>query len=117
MKSRDNFKKGSVEMLILQLLLEKDSYGYEISQSIKERSNQIIIIPEGSLYPTLYKMTEKGLISDYKKQIGKRLTRIYYHIESNGKAYLEQLIKDYYEVNSGIQAVLKFGKGDCHEKC
>lgn len=114
MGPRDNFKKGSVEMLILYLLKEQDYYGYELSQIIKERSNNILVIPEGSLYPTLYKLVDKGFLSDYKKKVGKRLMRVYYHLESAGNDYLQQLMNDYYEINSGIQSVLNFGKEE-HE--
>ena len=49
---RDSFKKGSLEMLILALLKSGDKYGYEISQTIGDRSSSVITIPEGSLYPT-----------------------------------------------------------------
>ena len=53
MNIRDNFKKGYVEMLILNFLSEKDLYGYEMTQLVIERGGGYIKIPEGSLYPTL----------------------------------------------------------------
>lgn len=108
MSNRDNFKKGSVEMLLLYLLKEDDLYGYQLSQLIRQRSDEILIIPEGSMYPTLYRLTEKGCISDYKKQVGKRLTRVYYHIEPTGIEYLQQLLDDYYKINEGIRLLLSF---------
>jgi len=88
MANRDNFKKGSFEMLLLFLLQEGDLYGYQLSQLIKQRSENIIIVPEGSMYPTLYRLLEKGCITDYKKLVGKRLTRVYYHLEPEGIKYL-----------------------------
>ena len=108
MTSRDNFKKGSVEMLLLHLLQEDDLYGYQLSQLVKQRSNGILTIPEGSMYPTLYRLLEKGYISDCKKQVGKRLTRVYYHLEPEGKTYYSKLLNDYYTVNEGIQLLLNF---------
>ena len=108
MAGRDNFKKGYMELLILHLLLENDFYGYQLSQLVKERSNGILIVPEGTMYPTLYRLTEKGYISDYKKQVGKRLIRVYYHLEPEGKAYLADLLDDYYRVNEAIQLLLNF---------
>ncbi|MFP3155225.1 PadR family transcriptional regulator [Lachnospiraceae bacterium ZAX-1] len=108
MANRDNFKKGSVEMLILHLLKEGDFYGYQLSQLIKQRSNEILVVPEGSMYPTLYRLIDKGCITDYKKQVGKRLTRVYYHLEPLGLDYLQELLGDYYRVNKGIQLLLNF---------
>lgn len=103
MPRRDHFKKGSVEMILLYLLQEKDLYGYQLSQMVKQRSNGILSIPEGSMYPTLYRLCDKEYISDYKKKAGQRLTRVYYHLEPAGRAYLTQLLNDYYITNKGIQ--------------
>lgn len=108
MANRDNFKKGSVEMLLLFLLQEGDLYGYQLSQLIKQRSEGIIIVPEGSMYPTLYRLLEKGCITDYKKQVGKRLIRVYYHLEQEGIKYLQGLLDDYFKINKGIQLLLDF---------
>ena len=111
MNIRDNFKKGYVEMLILNFLSEKDLYGYEMTQLVIERGGGYIKIPEGSLYPTLSKLEDKHMISSYQKQVGKRLKRIYYHLEDQGLEYLNELIKEYYAVNECITKILEFSKG------
>ncbi|WP_461811801.1 PadR family transcriptional regulator [Faecalimonas sp.] len=108
MDTKSNFRRGSVELLILHLLQEKDYYGYELSQNIKSRSNGIIDIPVGSLYPALYKLIDNGYITDYKQQAGKRLIRVYYHLESEGKKRLNLLLEDYYATNTGIQSILTY---------
>lgn len=108
MANRDNFKKGSVEMLLLHLLLEGDLYGYQLSQMVTQRSDGLLVIPEGSMYPTLYRLLENGYVTDYKKQVGKRLTRVYYHLEPKGKEYLSNLLNDYFTVNKGIQLLLNY---------
>ena len=51
MDRRDNFKKGSIEMLALKLLSEKDCYGYELGQIIRDITNEYLSFPEGSMYP------------------------------------------------------------------
>lgn len=111
MQIKDNFKKGSVEMLILSLLKDNDLYGYEMAQLIVERGGGYITIPEGSLYPTLYKLDDKKLISSYKKQVGKRQTRVYYHIEPEGLKYLEEVTKEFYAVYETICRIIEYNKG------
>ncbi len=107
MRAQNNFKKGAVEMLLLHILNSKgDCYGYQLSQLIKETSDNYLIIPEGSLYPALYKLMEKGYISDYKMQIGKRLVRVYYHLESAGKDRLVELVEDYLATTDSIKKIL-----------
>lgn len=107
MRAHNNFKKGAVEMLLLHILSSKgDCYGYQLSQLIRQTSDDYLIIPEGSLYPALYKLIEKGYISDYKKQIGKRLTRVYYHIDTAGKNRLTELVEDYLATTESIKKIL-----------
>jgi len=67
MDNKSNFRRGSVELLVLHLLNQKDYYGYELSQTIKEQSDSVLNIPVGSLYPALYKLIDSGYIYDYKK--------------------------------------------------
>ena len=106
MNSKSNFRRGSVELLILHLLKEKDCYGYELSLTIKKLSDGILDIPVGSLYPALYKLIDNSYITDYKKQSGKRLTHVYYHIEDTGIKRLNLLLEDYLATNKAIQSIL-----------
>lgn len=107
MSAQNNFKKGAVEMLLLHILKEKgDCYGYQLSQLIKTTSDGYLTVPEGSMYPALYKLIDKGFISDYKKQVGKRLIRVYYHIENPGEERLAELILEYHRTNESIEKVL-----------
>lgn len=109
MRAQNNFKKGAVEMLLLHILKEKgDCYGYQLSQLIKTISDDYLIIPEGSMYPALYKLIEKQYITDYKKQVGKRLVRVYYHIEPSGAQRLSELVQEFYETNRSIEKILNY---------
>ena len=106
MVKKSNFKKGSVEMLILTLLNDQTMYGYQISQEISVRSGNIINIPEGSLYPTLYKLLEENYVADERRLVGKRMSRIYYSITDMGKKRLQDLYRDYTQVHKGIKGIL-----------
>ena len=101
----ENLKKGTSEMLILFLLEREDMYGYQLAQELKEQSEGYFIMPEGSLYPTLYRLIEKGVITDRQEIVGKRL-RKYYHLEESGKEYLQKIVSEYRSINLGIQKVL-----------
>jgi PadR family transcriptional regulator PadR len=103
---RDNFKKGTVEMMLLQLLSESDMYGYQLSQTISARSGGAIEVPEGSMYPTLYRLMDSGYISDRREQVGRRQTRVYYHIEPPGRARLAEMRAEYRAFYEGLMGVL-----------
>lgn len=74
---------------------------------MKERSDGAFSIPEGSLYPALYRLIEQGYISDEKRQVGKRLTRVYYHLEEAGRIHLQKLTEDYLAVKVSIEKILE----------
>ena len=107
MVKKSNFKKGSVEMLILTLLNDQSMYGYQISQEISGRSGNIINIPEGSLYPTLYKLLDEDFVADERRLVGKRMSRIYYSITDKGRERLQDLYRDYTLVHKGIKGIME----------
>lgn len=105
-KARDNFMKALAECLILARLSKGDSYGYEISQSIQAYSGGCFRIPEGSMYPTLYRMLGRGYITSYNSDGEKRQLRVYYQITPAGRAHLKALMDAYHEAHAGYQSVL-----------
>ena len=109
-----NFKRGFLQLIILSLLSQQDMYGYQLVQEIARQSEGKFITKEGSLYPVLYKLLEGDFISSYEVKAGIRMRHIFYHIEENGKEYLEILKKQYIEVTTGIQSIL-YQEGKEHE--
>jgi len=102
----DNLKRGTIELSILTLLQKSDMYGYEISQQLFIQSGELYQIQESSLYPSLYRLVEKGLISDRTEKVGKRRVRVYYHLEPSGGEYLKELRREYLLHTSGVLKIL-----------
>ena len=92
---RDSFNRGAIDLMVLSLLTESDQYGYQLSQAITEKSGGIIDLAEGTLYPVLYRLLDNGYITDKQIQVGKRLKRIYYLLESEGLKYLQEMLPAY----------------------
>ena len=82
---QNSFRRGVMSLVILSLLKKEDMYGYQLVQQTEQLSGGRIVTQEGSLYPVLYKLLDQGLISDRKEQVGKRMMRIYYHLEPAGQ--------------------------------
>jgi PadR family transcriptional regulator len=81
-------KRGSTELLILALLEERPRHGYEIGRLIEERSDGTINFHIASLYPTLYRLEDKGFIEGkWVEQAGQRRKR-YYRLTSAGRKAL-----------------------------
>lgn len=56
-------KKGVLEMLVLRLLSEHPSYGYELIQRLRKQSGGLLDLKEGTLYPILYRLEDDGCIT------------------------------------------------------
>ena len=95
-----------IEMLILKVLEEDDCYGYQLTQTIKEKTGGQIVLKEGTLYPVLYRLLDQGFITDRKELVGRRQTRVYYHLDPAGPDHLDKLIEDYYGLVDAIQCIL-----------
>ena len=58
-------KKGSLGMLLLQLLSERPSYGYELCERLQTRSGGTLSFDEGAIYPLLHEYERRGLVAGY----------------------------------------------------
>ena len=105
-----NYQRGVASLVILALLNKQDMYGYQLVQEAEKQSEGTIVMQEGSLYPVLYRLLDEGYISDRKELVGKRMTRIYYHIEPSGVTHLQALIEEYRAVTTGVFRVI--GEGE-----
>ena len=85
------FKKGSAELLILSLLEDRPRHGYEISRQIGERSQGALNYHVASLYPTLYRLEDRGLIEGrWVERAGQRRRRYYKLTRAGRKTLISQ---------------------------
>jgi PadR family transcriptional regulator, regulatory protein PadR len=80
---------ASASAIILSVLQNDDSYGYELLQRIKEFTDGRVIWQEASMYPLLKKMENNGLIKSYWKMNENERPRKYYTLLDGGKKQLE----------------------------
>lgn len=104
-----NYQRGVASLVVLSLLKQEDMYGYQLVQEMERQSGGSICMQEGSLYPVLYRLLDKGYISDRKVLIGKRMNRIYYHLEPAGEAYFADLVQEYTAVTKGVFQIIDGG--------
>src|SRR5690625_7179896 len=83
--------KGNLETIILRLLSEHDKmYGYEITQKVKELSENKIEIKEGALYPALHRLKSKGFLEVESLKVDNRLRKYYSLTQSGNKESVEK---------------------------
>ena len=84
MNNKSNFRRGSVELLILHLLSQQDYYGYEISTLIREQTEGYLNIPVGSLYPSDRRIPEYSSWFFVSRPLQINRCRIYFRLQKTG---------------------------------
>ena len=96
---------GSMVMLVLKLLEEKDMYGYEMIDTLRQRSENVFELKAGTLYPLLHAQEEKGFVQSYEQEVlGK--TRKYYSLTKEGKKQLKAKTEEWKEYSRAVTNVL-----------
>ncbi len=99
---------GSTSMLVLRLLEEKDMYGYEMIEKLREKSKNVFELKAGTLYPLLHGMVAKGLLSSYEREETAKV-RKYYHITREGSRLLEEKKEEWSVYSQAVLNVLEIG--------
>ena len=97
--------QGSMAMLILRLLDEKDMYGYEMIDVLRGKSNHVFELKAGTLYPLLHSLESKGLLASYEDDTSGK-ARKYYHITKEGKKNLKYKKEEWDEYTNTIANVM-----------
>jgi PadR family transcriptional regulator PadR len=108
--TRDLFP-GALEMMILESLRRQPAHGYALVQHIQQRSNHLLQVEEGSLYPALQRLLKEKLVkAEWTISAStNRRVRIY-EITRAGLRRLEHEISSFDRMLQGIQMVLGPGK-------
>jgi PadR family transcriptional regulator PadR len=104
--SKSDALLGALEMLILRTLTLGSLHGYAIAQHIAQTSEGVLRVEQGSLYPALERLLNKGWVkAKWAETPTKRQAR-YYTITRSGRAQLEDKISEYDRIASAIAQVM-----------
>jgi transcriptional regulator len=96
---------GTVEMMILEVISAAESYGYQITQRVLNRSDGRFELKEGSLYPALHRLERQKLVAArWSEHDGRR--RKYYRLTALGKKSLSQKRSDWEAFSASVNSVL-----------
>jgi PadR family transcriptional regulator, regulatory protein PadR len=106
--ARDLFP-GALEMMTLESLRRQPAHGYALVQHIQQRSNNLLEVEEGSLYPALQRLLKANLVkAKWGVSATNRKVRIY-QITAGGLRHLEEEISSFERMFQGVALVLNPG--------
>lgn len=105
MAAERNLASGNTSMLLLQLLSERDMYGYEMIETLGKRSENLFELKAGTLYPLLHTMESQNLLVSYEADVmGK--TRKYYGITKEGRKALKAKKEEWQTYSRTISQII-----------
>ncbi len=97
---------GTLDLLILQAVSLKRLHGYGVLLRIRQISHELLDVPQGSLYPALYRLEHQGLItSEWGESENKRRAK-YYTLTRAGRTRLKRETAGWNRLVAGIAAAL-----------
>ena len=99
--------RGTLDLLILRTLQQSSLHGWAISQRIQEISNDALKVGQGSLYPALQRLEEKGWVdSDWRATEGNRRAKFYW-LTRSGRHALEKETESWRRYVDAVDLVLR----------
>jgi len=104
--SANEFLRGTLKTIVLKLVAEQGRmYGYEITQSVKERTSGQITLTLGALYPVLHKLEQEGLLVTESQEVDGRL-RKYYSLTPTGNKAAVQKVSEFEQFVEAMRVLL-----------
>lgn len=103
-------KKGVLEMLVLELVRDHPTYGYELLTTLRERSGGVFALREGTLYPILYRLEDDGLIaSEWSQGQGRTAPKKIYRVTQAGAAESVRRIAQWRALRDTVDKICQGG--------
>jgi transcriptional regulator len=106
-QEKAEFLKGTLDMLILKVVAPGPIHGYAISQRIQQISKDFFQVPQGSLYPALHRLEERGWVDAEWKITATGREAKFYKLTRNGRKQLETEVVNWERLSDAVALILR----------
>src|SRR2546429_443832 len=99
-------KMGSIQLCLLALLKKEEKYGFQILHELRDRSNGFFDLKEGTLYPALRRLEERGFVQSRWQEPTSGMPRKYYRLTDRGRTALREALAVWDAMTQGAERVL-----------
>jgi transcriptional regulator len=98
--------KGTLEMIVLEVLQREPMHGWGITERIERRSNGLLSVNQGSLYPALYRLVARGWVSSEWRSTENNRAARYYSLTRAGRKQLAAERAQWQKLSRGVDLIL-----------
>jgi PadR family transcriptional regulator, regulatory protein PadR len=108
---KSDLPQGTLDLLILKVIALGPVHGYAIAQRLQQVSRGVVQVPQGSLYPALHRLENRGfLAADWKETETGREAK-FYRLTRKGRAQLETDVASWERLTEAIGLILRMSEG------
>jgi len=109
---KSDLPQGTLDMLILQVVALGPIHGYAIAQRIQQISGDVLQVQQGSLYPALHRMENRGLLAAQWKASETGRDAKFYRLTAKGRTQLKAETADWARLSEAIRLILQTAEGE-----
>jgi transcriptional regulator len=111
MAMKSDLPQGTLDLLILKIIALGPVHGYAIAQRLEQVSRDVVQVPQGSLYPGLHRLENRGLLAaDWKETETGREAK-FYRLTRKGRAQLEMEVASWERLTEAVGLILRIAEG------
>jgi PadR family transcriptional regulator PadR len=110
MPAKSDLPQGTLDLLILKVVALGPVHGYAIAQRLQQVSRDVVQVPQGSLYPALHRLENRGLLTADWKQTGTGREAKFYRLTRKGRAQLETEAVSWERLTAAVSLILKLSE-------
>ncbi|MGC2661856.1 MAG: PadR family transcriptional regulator [Bryobacteraceae bacterium] len=109
--AKSDIPQGTLDLLIMQVAALGPIHGYAIAQRLQQVSRDVLQVQQGTLYPALHRLENKGLLAAQWKMSETRREAKFYHLTAKGRKQLETEAAEWGRLAEAVGLVLQLAKG------
>lgn len=111
MPPKSDLPQGTLDLLILKIVALGPVHGYAIAQRLQQVSRDVVQVPQGSLYPALHRLENRGLLASDWKQTETGREAKFYRLTHQGRAQLETEAASWQRLAEAVRLILRLSEG------
>jgi PadR family transcriptional regulator, regulatory protein PadR len=111
MAAKSDLPQGTLDLLILKVVAMGPVHGYAIAQRLQQVSRDVVQVPQGSLYPALHRLENRGLLTaDWKETETGREAK-FYKLTRKGRGHLDEETASWHRLAEAVGLILQISEG------
>lgn len=111
MAAKSDLPQGTLDLLILKVIALGPVHGYAIAQRLQQVSRDVVQVPQGSLYPALHRLENRGLLDGDWKETETGREAKFYRLTRKGRAQLETEAASWQRLTEAVDLILAMAEG------